>query len=94
MTFFSRAHCRACSSWTATRSWSGPEAERLKSLARVRNRYEFEIPGGGDGVPGRRVAEMARPEAGVSHVFVHGYRSGLPYSVYLALPTIPVGSDP
>lgn len=60
-----------------------PRGGTVEVTGRARNQYEFEIPGDGEGVPGRQVAVMARPEAGVSHVFVHGYRSGLPYSAYL-----------
>lgn len=50
----------------------------------VRNAYRFEIPKGG--VSGRHVAELARPEAGVSHVSVQGYRTQSPYSVYVPFP--------
>ena len=49
----------------------------------VRNEYQFELPR--DDVSGRQVADMARPEAGVSHVSVSGYRSGSPYSDYIPL---------
>lgn len=57
----------------------------------VRNGYRFEIPEGG--TSGRRVADLARPDAGVSHVSLHGYRAGSPYSDYLPLSeflTLPV----
>ena len=49
----------------------------------VRNEYRFELPQ--DEVPGRQVADMARPEAGVSHVSVRGYRLDSPYSDYMPL---------
>ena len=60
-----------------------PRGGTVEVTGRARNRYEFEIPD--NGVPGRKVVEMASPEAGVSHVFVNGFRAGSPYSVYLSL---------
>ena len=60
-----------------------PRGDTVEVTGSVRNEYRFEIPG--DGVTGRHVADLARPEAGVSHVSVHGYRAGSPYSVYLPL---------
>ena len=50
---------------------------------RVRNEYQFEIPA--EGISGGHVATLARPEAGVSHVAVHGYREGRQHSVYVPL---------
>jgi protein involved in polysaccharide export with SLBB domain len=61
-----------------------PRGNTAEVTGSVRNEYRFEIPD--DGVTGRDVAELARPEAGASHVSVQGYRAGGPYSVYLALP--------
>ena len=49
----------------------------------VRNQYQFEIPH--EGVLGRHINDLAGPEAGVSHVFVSGYREGNPYTAYLPL---------
>ena len=60
-----------------------PRGDTVKVTGSVRNEYRFEIPD--DGVTGRHVADLARPEAGVSHVSVHGYRAESPYSVYLPL---------
>ena len=60
-----------------------PRGSTVRVTGSVRNGYEFEIPG--DGVSGRHVADLARPEAGVSHVSLRGYRLGAPYSVYVPL---------
>ena len=60
-----------------------PRGHTVRITGSVRNEYRFEIPG--DGVTGRHVAVLARPEAGVSHVSVQGYRAESPYSVYLPL---------
>ena len=61
-----------------------PRGDSVAVTGSVRNRYRFEIPEGG--VSGRPVADLARPDAGVSHVSVQGYRAGSPYSVYLPFP--------
>ena len=50
----------------------------------LRNPYRFEIAP--EGVVGRHVADLAAPEAGVSHVFIRGYRAQRPYTVYLPFP--------
>ena len=61
-----------------------PRGNTVEVTGSVRNEYRFEIPD--DGVTGRNVAGLARPEAGVSHVSVRGYRAERPHSVYLPLP--------
>ena len=61
-----------------------PRGDTVQVGGNVRNEYRFEIPRGS--VTGRHIADLARPEAGVSHVFLHGYRAEGPYSVYLPLP--------
>ena len=60
-----------------------PRGDTVEVTGSVRNEYRFEIPD--DGVTGRHAADLARPEAGVSHVSVQGYRAESPYSVYLPL---------
>lgn len=61
-----------------------PRGNTVEVGGDVRNAYRFEIPEGR--VTGRHIADLARPEAGVSHVFLHGFRAEGPYSVYLPLP--------
>ncbi len=61
-----------------------PRGDTVEVGGDVRNAHRFEMPGGS--ATGRHIARLARPEAGVSHVSLHGYRMGAPYSVYLALP--------
>lgn len=61
-----------------------PRGDMVEVAGSVRNEYQFEIPD--DGITGRHVVDLARPEAGVSHVSVHGYRADGPHSVYLPLP--------
>ena len=60
-----------------------PRGGAVEVSGRVRNKYQFEISRGG--VSGRQVADMARPEAGVSHASIRGYRAGSPYSDYMSL---------
>ena len=59
-----------------------PRGGSVEVSGSVRNEYQFEISK--DGVSGRQVADMARPEAGVSHASIRGYRSGNPYSDYMS----------
>ena len=61
-----------------------PGGGTVKVTGSVRNEYRFEIPD--DGVTGRHIAALARPEAGTSHVSVRGYRAESPYSIYVPLP--------
>ena len=61
-----------------------PRGDTVEVGGRARNAYRFEIPDAD--VKGRHIVELARPEAGVSHVSVHGYRGGSPYSSYLPFP--------
>ena len=58
-----------------------PKGATVEVTGSARNQYRFEIPKWD--VSGRQVAALARPEAGVSHVFVRGYRAETPYSAYL-----------
>ena len=58
-----------------------PRAGTVEVSGSVRNEYQFEISG--DGATGREIVEMARPEAGVSHASILGYRTGSPYSDYM-----------
>ena len=67
-----------------------PRGGTVTVTGSVRNGYRFEIPWGG--VSGQHVADLARPDAGVSHVSVQGFREGSPYSVYLPLPEFLVHS--
>ena len=59
-----------------------PRGGAVEVSGSVRNEYQFEISK--DGVSGRQVADMARPEAGVSHASIRGYRAGNPYSDYMS----------
>lgn len=58
-----------------------PRGGMVSVTGRVRNEYQFEVSA--EGVAGRKVIHLARPEAGVSHVSIRGYRAENPYSVYL-----------
>ena len=58
-----------------------PRGATVEVSGSVRNRYQFEIPR--EGVSGRYITDLAGPEAGVSHVFIRGYRAGSPYTAYL-----------
>ena len=58
-----------------------PRGATVEVGGSVRNQYQFEIPK--EGVLGRHIIDLAGPEAGVSHVFIRGYRAGSPYTVYL-----------
>ena len=59
----------------------GPRGATVEVTGSVRNQYQFEIPR--DGMLGRHISDLAGPEAGVSHVFIRGYRAGGPHTVYL-----------
>ena len=61
-----------------------PKGGTVEVTGNVRNGYQFEIPQG-RGVSGRHVADLARPDAGVSHVSLQGFRGERPYTVYLSL---------
>ena len=61
-----------------------PRGATVEVTGSVRNPYQLEIPR--EGVPGRHIIDLAGPEAGVSHVFVRGYRAGSPYTAYLPFP--------
>ena len=60
-----------------------PRGGTVEASGSVRNAYQFEIST--DGVPGYQLMDMARPEAGVSHASVRGYRAGNPYSDYMPI---------
>ena len=60
-----------------------PKGGTVEVTGNVRNGYQFEIPQGG--VSGRHVADLARPDAGVSHVSLQGFRGERPYTAYLSL---------
>ena len=60
-----------------------PRGGMVEVTGSVRNAYQFEMPQ--EDVFGRHVADLARLEAGVSHVSIHGYRAEHPYSVYVPL---------
>ncbi len=60
-----------------------PKGGAVEVSGRARNEYQFEISKGG--VSGEELADMARPEAGVSHASIRGYREGGPYSKYISL---------
>ena len=64
-----------------------PRGGMVSVTGRVRNEYQFEVSA--EGVAGRQVIHLARPEAGVSHVSVRGYRAESPYSVYMPFPEFP-----
>ena len=55
----------------------------IRASGEVRNAYEFEIPK--DGVAGKQLLAMVRPEASVSHVTLTGIRDDAPISKYLNL---------
>ena len=58
-----------------------PRGGTVKIAGSVRNPYQFEIPG--ESVTGEHITSLARPEAGVSHVFLNGYRKGSPFATYV-----------
>ena len=60
-----------------------PRGDTVEVSGKVRNGYRFEIQG--EDRQGGHIVDLARPEAGVSHVSLHGYRDEEVYSAYLPL---------
>ena len=61
-----------------------PRGGMVSVSGEVRNAYQFEVSG--EDMTGRHVVHLARPEAGVSHVAIRGYRAEIPYAVYVPFP--------